>query len=537
MEATYKRITEIDFGEYDATNYRDSSSRDLFNRIFVRDEKFNELLENNKYFVLGDKGTGKTAYSVYLLNNEVDSTLASIVYMGETEYAKFVKLKKQRDLILSDYTDIWKVILLLLFSDKINKSEEHGVFTGKSFDKIKKAIDDFYYSAFTPEIKSAIEFVEQSKDSASLIFKYVRGEVGDSLNVTFSETRFQNNLMFLEKQFVEALEGVKLSKKHIIFVDGIDIRPENIDYDEYLECIKGLAQAVWLLNTSTFQNSKNLKKLKVMLLIRPDIFDKMGLHNMNNKLNDNCVLLDWRTSYQHYRSSNLFKVVDKLFRSQQDSEELRNAEVGEAWDHYFPFKVYNYRDQKYSDSSFIPFLRYSFYRPRDILAYLSIMKKYCSANQSTFSESDFQNRQVQKEYAHYLLGEIRDNLAFYHPASDFDIFRNFFEYLKPYVEKKRREFNYADFTEAYNNFIKHLNEQGIAKPLIFQSADYVLQLLFELNIIAYLDDSVSGVPLQRWYFKERSHANIRPKVKINGKYRMHKGIADALYVLTGPDSK
>ena len=78
MEATYKRITEIDFGEYDATNYRDSSSRDLFNRIFVRDEKFNELLENNKYFVLGDKGTGKTAYSVYLLNNEVDSTLCKV---------------------------------------------------------------------------------------------------------------------------------------------------------------------------------------------------------------------------------------------------------------------------------------------------------------------------------------------------------------------------------------------------------------------------------------------------------------------------
>lgn len=96
MDSGYKKITDINFGEYDATNYRDSSSRDLFNRIFYRDNRVDQILENNKYFVLGDKGTGKTAYSVYLSNNIVDDTYASIVYMGETEYGKFVRLKGKR---------------------------------------------------------------------------------------------------------------------------------------------------------------------------------------------------------------------------------------------------------------------------------------------------------------------------------------------------------------------------------------------------------------------------------------------------------
>lgn len=166
------------------------------------------------------------------------------------------------------------------------------------------------------------------------------------------------------------------------------------------------------------------------------------------------------------------------------------------------------------------------------MAYLSIMKKYCKPNQEVFSQEDFSNSQVQKEYSHYLLGEIRDNLAFYHPASDFDLFRNFFQHLRPFVDLKWREFNYTGFTEAYKNFISHLDTQGINKPLIFQSADYVLQLLFELNIISYLEDGRGDIPYQRWYFKERSHANIRPKVKVNSKYRMHKGIAEALYVIT-----
>lgn len=117
-----------------------------------------------------------------------------------------------------------------------------------------------------------------------------------------------------------------------------------------------------------------------MLLIRPDIFDKIGLHNMNNKLNDNYVLLEWKTTYQNYRTSGLFQVADKLFASQQEREVKEKLTVGEAWDHYFPYKVFNHRDRNDTDSSFIPFLRYSFYRPRDILAYLSIIKKYCSAN-------------------------------------------------------------------------------------------------------------------------------------------------------------
>lgn len=130
------------------------------------------------------------------------------------------------------------------------------------------------------------------------------------------------------------------------------------------------------------------------------------------------------------------------------------------------------------------------------------------------------------------MGEIRDNLSFYHPASDFDLFRNFFQYLKSFVDKKWREFNYIGFIQAYGQFTDHLDKQGInPKPLIFQSGDYVLQLLFELNIIAYIDEVNRDIPYQRWYFKERSHANIRPKVKINATYRMHKGIAQALYVV------
>ena len=112
----FKKIEELDFGQYDASNYTNNLNRGLFNGFFVHDEKVDQILESNKYFILGDKGTGKTAYSVYLSNNSNTDRDVSIVHMDQTGYTKFVELKKQKSLILSDYLDIWTVILLMLIS-------------------------------------------------------------------------------------------------------------------------------------------------------------------------------------------------------------------------------------------------------------------------------------------------------------------------------------------------------------------------------------------------------------------------------------
>lgn len=74
------------------------------------------------------------------------------------------------------------------------------------------------------------------------------------------------------------------------------------------------------------------------------------------------------------------------------------------------------------------------------------------------------------------------------------------------------------------------NETNI-RPIIFQNADYVLQLLYELNIIGYLVKDDAGHGFQHWFFKEKSYAEIRPKVRTHLEYKMHKGIAEALRVL------
>jgi len=109
-------IKDLDFGFNDAENYKRSENKSFLNKVFFRTEELDKLCERNTFFLIGEKGTGKTAYATYLSNNDYKETLSTLNYIRETDYQKFVQMKNKEHLVLSDYIDIWKVIIYLLLS-------------------------------------------------------------------------------------------------------------------------------------------------------------------------------------------------------------------------------------------------------------------------------------------------------------------------------------------------------------------------------------------------------------------------------------
>ncbi len=216
-----------------------------------------------------------------------------------------------------------------------------------------------------------------------------------------------------------------------------------------------------------------------------------------------------------------------MLASQQP--DLPNFEVGATWDHYFPYKVFNRSRDKdeASDAAFIPFLRYSFYRPRDIITLMSIMQKRMidegQGASTNFGKDVIQNLSVRQDYSAYLLAEIKDSLSFYYQIDDYELFLKFFEFLDEFVEERTLEFDYDKFVVAYNKLLKHAGAVKLEVPIIFSSADRFLQFLYELNIIAFFSEQRAGLgkrPYQRWCFRERSYANIRPKVSADCRYKV-----------------
>jgi hypothetical protein len=412
-----KAISDLNLGFRDAENYRRPAAKELLTRFFVRTDSLEKLCSSETFFLIGEKGTGKTAYSVYLSNNEYHNTHGRIANIRETEYQSFIALKKAKQLILSDFVDIWKLILCLLISQGIHDKRINGRKTkhaGK-LQVIQRAIESYYNNAFKPEIIYAFNFLKESSIAANHISQSLHSAGMTQEAMNFEESKFQPNLMFLQRQFEEALSGLRLSKNEVLFIDGIDIRPASIPYDDYLECIKGLANAVWSLNNDIFPRFRDSPgRLRVVLLIRPDIFVKLGLQNQNAKIRDNSVYLDWQTTYKEYRTSAIFQLTDRILGSQQEA----NCDVGDAWDHYFPFKRESLKGNPGSkDDSFISILRFSLYRPRDIITILTILrdifKEHNRGANDVFTESDFNDSEFRRRYADYLLGEIKDHLSFY----------------------------------------------------------------------------------------------------------------------------
>jgi len=531
LEANMKRIRDFDLGFADAENYRRRENKELFNKIFLRTEDLDLLLNPSVSFLIGEKGTGKTAYAVYLSNNDYKNTLSWIRFIRETDYRSFVTLKQEKDLRLSDYVEVWKVILYLLMAKLISDKLKMNKLLARvgRLRAVLKAIDAYYQHAFAPEIASAFNFVKDSSLAVKLVSTYGGLEGVSRDKVSFSEIRFQVNLMYLQRAFEAALKSLRLDKNFLLFIDGIDIRPEAISYPDYLDCVKGLANAVWSINNDFFASIKDSPgRMRVILLARPDIFDSIGLQNRNTKLRDNSVLLDWRTTYAAYRSSAIFRVADKLLSSQQHVP----LAPGVTWDFYFPFTTPTppqVRDRS-SDPSFISFLRVSYYRPRDILVMLRFLKDHVVSqgrgNEYIFRRRDFFHPDVKRAYSDYLLAEIRDQLSFYHSQEDYETFLRFFDFLG-----RKRDFTYEEFLGAFDELFDLLEQSGQDKPEFFESPDAFLQFLYDLNVLCYFEFSGTQ-SFMRWCFRERCVSNPSPKVRPGGIYRLHPGIVRALRVST-----
>jgi hypothetical protein len=536
----YKPFTELDVGFTNAENYQRRENRELFQRYFVRDDYLEKILDSNVFYVIGEKGTGKTAYATFLSNNNFHRHNALIFDVRQTEYQKFLELKKAGHLPLSGYSDVWYSILLFLLATQILESPQHLKLLSRNnaLRALKKAIDDFYSGSFAPEIVRVIDFIESGELSSALLAKHmgIGGEIKSSgkLEQRSSLSVFQTNLLKIRRALEAAIRAVRTDEHFIVFIDGIDVRPADIEYNDYFECVRGLIEAIWSVNNSFLANLKDVAgTIRVVLLVRPDTFLRTGLHNLNTKLRDNSVFLNWSTTYKDYRTSLLFKIADRLLSAQQELSVARRP--GDAWDHYFPFHAENVKADSVSGehgvNSFLAFIRFSYYRPRDITSLIGTIQEIVrkkKGHAEYVTSDDFDDPSFRDAHAEYLLGEIRDQLLFYYSQDEYDLFLQFFSHLRG-----KRKFSYAEFLEAFNEFVIECDVAGKKLPQFFENANVFLQFLYEQNVISYKErgeDISDSEVFIRWCFRERTLANMAPKVRVGVDYEIFYGLSKALNV-------
>lgn len=251
---TWKTLEELQEPFNDAVNYRTRPEKEFFNKIFLRTEELKSCLKPSVYFVIGEKGSGKTAYAAYLESNELEETRCKLTTMTESQYKRFIALKKDGKLSYSDYANIWRPMLLHMTCQCIlDKSKNFFTnLTGK-FSAIQTEIARFNKNALNPEVEVAFEAINEMALNTAIKNEHVGNISADFRTRDTDKTaNIKHHLLEAETTLKTALSDLKLGNKHILFIDGIDYRPESVPYNDYLACIKGLGEAVWQLNNDFF---------------------------------------------------------------------------------------------------------------------------------------------------------------------------------------------------------------------------------------------------------------------------------------------
>jgi hypothetical protein len=139
----------------------------------------------------------------------------------------------------------------------------------------------------------------------------------------------------------------------------------------------------------------------------------------------------------------------------------------------------------------------------------------------------------QGAYSDYLLGEVRDQLAFYYSGADFDELIGFFKFLRGSIR-----FNWSHFEGAYLEYMQALGKKDPTLGPLKDGAEQLLQFLYDLNIVGYDERSPSQDEVfVHWCFRDRSSVSLKPKVVAGLEYDssrpayfVHAGLARALGV-------
>ena len=486
---------DIDIPFDEAENYFKSNNREKLNKLFYRDNNFDKLMQDTTYYLIGEKGSGKTTYCAYFCNNTINNIQSHRYALSVDDYNKIIQMKKDGKLNYTHYVTLWKAILLTKLLSTI-KDSEISIFNGHIIGRIRKLLSDYNFSKITMDSFSPVSFMDNIKFASGIsgTMGNDNATIGSNLSAETVNQKTTERYVYEDKWLVfineiaAELEKLRLRNHHYLFIDGIDTRPSDIPYDEYKECVYPLVRAVYELNSDLFSRIKDRRKgrLQIVLLTRLDIFLKSGLSNAGSKISDNSAFLNWSfTSERDYPRTNLFSLVNNMLNS---SESSTNKQA--VWDDYFGFKISRGAQEL---DSFVYFLRLTTSKPRDYVKLLKIAKDRCLANglnnpTPAIIESDL----FQRAYSTYFADTLRTALGFYYDADQIKLIFNFIKSIK------QLKFTYQQYQSAWNEFADH----KALEELIGNDFE-VLELMFNFNLIAEIEND----SYYRWKYRECTIAN------------------------------
>ena len=497
------QLKDINFGDVDAKNEILKQSR-RNERIFFESYSIpnkvsvDDIINGKVYFILGLKGTGKTALLRYLhdicqSNGDQSSVVLFKSHITEEDRAGlanstgFEIIKTANGETFSqDFKEAWKWMIykkIAILIKNINNPDPAAQLFGKLAGTEDRTVFDSMGSIF-----SSIKSGKVSLSAAML------GATTD-IEIEFDSKKKSHSasLSDLNRLLSIRLNDIKLSKNIYLFFDELELFHQTSDqFDRDRRILRDLVYAISQINAESAEFGR---KIFLCSTLRTEVLHsvlELG-QEIGRDIDDYGVRLDWsegNVSLNHPLMNLIKRKISKSI----------NMQEADIWKTLFPEEI--------NGKPFFDFiLNSSYFRPRDLVRLLRIARDFRD-NDDKFTVEHFEKSSA--EYSKQTWLEITEELlAVYLPSEVAAIQRLFLGF--------HTNFSKLDIETRLKT--KYMSDRVIQQ--LFQRHDLqkVLSDLYRIGVIgnSFTVKGASGRsrPRQRWIFRGNATLNDSERMAIH----------------------
>lgn len=458
-------------------------------KYFYQLKEVNTILKNEKCYIIGRKGTGKTAICNYIVNKQKYNHFAERLSFKNFPFNDLYNLTNDKYTYPNQYITLWKYLIYSTICKMMVRN-------GKVDPQKRSQLSEIYPEKDTKQLSRRLSEWTSAGFGVSVLGN------GGSLNVSRTTSSPSQNMSWIDK--VDILEDIIIeycddSNYYIVF-DELDEDYRSFRSSEEKEQYKSLL-------TSLFKAVQDVKSVfcQTSLHVMPVVFLRDDIYALlsdsdKNKWSDLKIELEW--TEEKIKNMLAFRLSRDLNMSQE------RIDFKSMWDKMFERKQVSYGAGRNKKTSPFDFICHSTQmRPRDFIKYI----QGCCEHAMTRDErwvSPETIKHVDRAFSNYLRDEILDEVFPLLPEIN-NIFQVISNVRKPI-------FSFKDFSEAYGKYL----ESGTVTQ---KNINYVLDTLYNFSVIG----NQNRFQPDHKYFKYL-HTNMTYNIEEN--IVLHRGLLKSLQI-------
>ncbi len=455
-------------------------------KYFYHTRVVDRLLAGNRSYVIGRKGTGKTAISEHLNSIEKKGYFAQKLTFKNFPFNTLYELTDSGYTQPNQYITLWKYLIYSTLAQMLSRNPS------VDFES-RNTLASIFNQDITNALPGAVEQWTGFKFDIKILGTGF-GVGSDKKSVNEADPNIGNRVAILEK-YVEGLLG---AESYIILFDELDEDYKDViepaKYKKYTDLLTSLFKAVQDVRA-------RFSKYKVypIVFLRDDIYGVLQDPD-KNKWTDFKYELEWnRTSLKNL-------LAFRINRAMPGNG--REYSFAEAWGALFEGGEIKYGHQESRRMSMFDYItRNTQNRPRDYIRYLQI----CAEMALEEGLSKITPKIVKSEakaFSNYLKSEMEDEIHGTIPEIK-QIFNLF-------TKLRKQTLSIEEFKDLYEMEVR---EENIPK----RDYQFILELLFMFSVIGNVTSQQNHFVFN--YENKEARLNLKEKICV------HRGLFKSLQIL------